>query len=196
MWTFENGSLASVAVEGAPAPGSGNGAVFDSFPHSPGGNDRGDIIFRANLRGSAVTSSNNTGIWARSPGTGNLPGLVARERSSAAQAPAGALFASFDSAVVSGSGQEAFTATLDTGGDVTASNDRGLWMRSTDGRFLLLLREGDALPLSADDIRIVSGIGLDSSSEFGAASFSGGASIKVTVTFTDGSSAILSCTAP
>jgi Bacterial Ig domain len=197
LWKYENGSVSLLALEGAPAPGSGSGAVFDSFPHSPAGNDRGDIIFRASLRGAgAVTSSNNSGMWARSPGTGNLVGLIARENETAPQTPAGAVFASFDSAVVSGSGQEAFTASLVTGGSVSASNDRGLWMRSTDGRFLLLLREGDALPLSDEDVRIVSAIALDSSSESGAASFGGDASIKVLVTFTDGSSAVMSCTAP
>jgi Bacterial Ig domain len=197
LWTFMNGSLSALALEGALAPGSGDGTVFDTFSRFPAGNDRGDIIFGANLCASgAVTSSNDSGIWARSPGTGNQIGLVARESFRAAQTPAGVVFASFDSAVVSGSGQEAFTASLAQGGSVSASNDRGLWMRSTDGRFLLLLREGDALPLSAEDVRIVSGIGLDGSSEFGAASFSGGASIKVTVTFTDSSSAVMSCTAP
>ena len=198
IWVLENGSISLIAREGFAATGAPRGAVFGTLPAALAGNDLGDIVFKASLRiASGVTSSNNDGIWARSPGTANVLTLIAREGSNAPQTPAGTVFTTFDTVVVSGGGQEAFTANLLAGpGGVSTSNDRGLWMRASSGQFLLLLREGDLLPITAGDIRTVSSIVLDKSSEFGAASFSSDVSIKVIVTFTNGTSAILSCKAP
>lgn len=77
IWVGAPGAVALVARAGNPAPGTPAGVVFS------GGmqnwlmlNDAGHIVFRANLAGPGVTSSNDAGIWA------GLPGalvLVARE---------------------------------------------------------------------------------------------------------------------
>jgi len=198
IWVLENGAVTLLAREGSPAPGAPLGAVFNLLPETLAGNDQGDLIFTATLReGPGITTSNNDGIWARSPATANALTLIASEGSPAPQTPAGVVFTAFDTAVVSGGGREAFTANLlDGNGGVTTANDRGLWMRSTTGQLALVLREGDTIAVSQTDIREVADITLDKSSETGAAGFSGGASINVIVNFTNGSSAILNCTAP
>ena len=198
IWILENGTVSLVAREGTAAPGAPSGAVFNVLPVTLTGNDRGDFIFKAALRtGGAITSSNSDGIWARSPATSNGLTLIAREGAQAPQTPAGAVFSTFDAAIVSGGGREAFTANLLAGkGGVTTANDRGLWMRSSAGQFELVLREGASIPVSATDIRTVANITLDKSSESGAAGFSDANSIKILVAFTNGSSAIMSYAAP
>ena len=198
IWVLENGTFTLLAREGSAAPGAPSGAVFHALPARLAGNDAGNVIFPALLRpGNGVDSSNDNGLWARSPATGEALALIAREGFPAPQTSPEALFASFGTAVVSGGGREVFTANLLVGlGGVTSANDWGLWMRATTGGINLVLREGDMVALSPTDLRRVADITLDDSSEASAASFSSGDSIKILVAFTDGSSAILSCDAP
>ncbi|MBE7508478.1 MAG: hypothetical protein HS101_19660 [Planctomycetia bacterium] len=77
IWVGVPGALAVAARAGNPAPGTPAGVVFS------GGmqnwlmlNDAGQIVFRANLAGPGVDSSNDAGIWAGAPGALQL---VARE---------------------------------------------------------------------------------------------------------------------
>ena len=198
VWLLENGAITLLAREGSAAPGAPSGAVFHALPARLAGNDAGDLLFPAVLRtGNGVDTSNDGGLWARSPSTGNALTLIAREGLQAPQAPTGAVFTTFGAALVSGGGREAFIGNLLEGkGSVTPENDRGLWMRATTGGINLVLREGDMVGLSSTDLRRVADITLDDSSEASAASFSSGNSIKILVAFTDGSSAILSYDAP
>ncbi len=198
IWALENGAVTLLAREGSAAPGAPLGAVYHSLPTRLAGNDSGNLIFPASLRaGNGVDASNDGGIWARSPATGDALTLIAREGLQAPQAPTDAVFTTFGTALVSGGGREAFIGNLLQGqGGVTTANDRGLWMRATTGGINLMLREGDMVAVSPTDLRRVADIILDASSEASAASFSSSNSIKIVVSFTDGSSAMLSCDAP
>ena len=198
IWVLENGAMALLAREGSTAPGAPSGAVYHALPARLAGNDAGDLFFTAVLRdGNGVDTSNDGGLWARSPATGNARTLIARQGFPATQTATEALFASFGTALVSGGGREVFTANLLVGqGGVTVANDRGLWMRAATGGINLVLREGDRVAVSPTDLRTVADFTLDGSSETSAASFSSGDSIKILAAFTDGSSAILSGDAP
>ncbi len=198
IWILEDGAVTLLAREGSAAPGAPSGAVYHALPARLAGNDAGDLIFPAILRaGNGVDTSNDGGLWARSPSTANALTLIAREGLQAPQTPTGAVFTTFGTALVSGGGREAFLGNLLQGqGGVTVANDRGLWMRATTGGINLVLREGDMVAVSPTDLRRVADITLDDSSEASAASFNSGDSIKILVVFTDGSSAILSCDAP
>lgn len=77
IWVGLPGALSLAARAGNAAPGTPAGVVFS------GGmqnwlmlNDAGQIVFRANLTGPGVDSSNDAGIWAGAPGALQL---VARE---------------------------------------------------------------------------------------------------------------------
>ncbi|HKQ48078.1 MAG TPA: choice-of-anchor tandem repeat NxxGxxAF-containing protein [Phycisphaerae bacterium] len=77
IWVGAPGAIAPAARAGNGAPGTPAGVVFS------GGmqnwlmlNDAGQIVFRANLTGPGVDSSNDAGIWAGAPGALQL---VARE---------------------------------------------------------------------------------------------------------------------
>jgi hypothetical protein len=77
IWAGPPGALSLVARAGNAAPGTPAGVVFS------GGmqnwlmlNDAGQVVFRANLTGPGVDSSNDAGIWAGAPG---LLQLIARE---------------------------------------------------------------------------------------------------------------------
>jgi hypothetical protein len=77
IWSGLPGALSLVARAGNAAPGTPAGVVFS------GGmqnwlmlNDAGQVVFRANLTGTGVTTANDAGIWAGAPGALQL---VARE---------------------------------------------------------------------------------------------------------------------
>jgi hypothetical protein len=129
-----------IARKGNQAPGTASGAVF-SFLGFPALNDAGQVAFYGELAtgGGGVSSFNDSGIWRDST-------LVAREGSEAAGTPPGAVFATFGNPAINAGGQVAFRGTLRVGeGDVTSSNDVGLWIVGTNGDALLVAREGDSL---------------------------------------------------
>lgn len=198
LWISENGTMALVAREGAQAPGVANGSVFAQVSEGAVVNDAGELVFRASLRtGGSVTTSNDAGIWASTEVTAGVPALVAREGRPAPGTPAGSVFSSFDVPLISPDGREAFTAALLLGsGGVTASTDRGLWVRNSLGELTLALREGDLLEFAPGDSRTVSGITLSGFPTAGRTAWDNQNHLLVLVTFTDGKSALLRYTLP
>ncbi len=119
-----------VAREGAAA-GAGAGVAYASF-FDPAVNDAGQVAFRATVRGTGVSASNDTGVWRNGA-------LIARE-GAAAGVGAGVVFASFLDPAIGGNGALAYRATL-RGTGVNSGNDTGIWRNATR-----LAREGDAAP--------------------------------------------------
>ena len=64
-----------VAREGDPAPGAGDGVVFENL-FAPSINNANEVLFAAVLSGTGVASDNKDGIWTGPPG--NLQ-LLARD---------------------------------------------------------------------------------------------------------------------
>ena len=115
IWVLENGTVTLAAREGSQAPGVAAGGLFDQITDPVTVSGDGGFTFRASLRnGGGVNSANNTGVWSRSPFTGNVLTIVARRGSTAPGAGTGT-FSAFDLPFVANDGSEAFTATLTTG---------------------------------------------------------------------------------
>jgi hypothetical protein len=115
-------------------------------------NNAGRITFRADLVGSGVNNTNNTGIW--SEGTGTLT-LIAREGSQAPGTPNGVQFTFFFYApVINAAGQTAFHAGL-KGSGVDSTNNAGIWSEGS-GILALLAREGSQAPGTASGVNFYS----------------------------------------
>ena len=140
IWSEGSGSLALVAREGDPAPGTSSGVNYNVI-NAPVLNGAGQTAFLANLTGSGVTPANVVGIW--SEGSGSLA-LVARASDAAPGTPGGVNYSGFFSPVLNGAGQTAFVAFL-TGSGVTSANNSGIWSEGS-GSLTLVARMGDPAP--------------------------------------------------
>ncbi len=106
LWVASGSSLAILARQGDPAPGTA--ASFDtlgpySYPTNTVLSDSGLAIFESTLTGPGISSSNNHGIWAGRPGDVHL---VARTGDPAPGFPAGSTYTAF----AIGIGQSQFAA--------------------------------------------------------------------------------------
>ncbi len=133
-----------IARTSQAAPGIG-GATFSSFLDPVGGGGFGDgkAAFIATVRGSGVTSADNTGIWLG----GRTPlRLIAREGAQPPGAPAGAKWKAFTSLAMPRSIGPIFTATLQQGvGGISSADDTALYGVGSDATLFELLREGQTL---------------------------------------------------
>ncbi len=150
IWSEGSGSLALVARGGDHAPGTASGVNFGQFDFdSPALNNRGETAFEAQIIGSGVDSTNDTGIW--SEGSGSLA-LVAREGEHAPGTSSGVNFGNTpdsQSPVLNDAGQTAFYTTL-IGSGVNSTNDAGIWSEGS-GSLALVAREGDHAPGTSGD---------------------------------------------
>lgn len=146
IWVGSAGTLAIASRAGTQAPGTDPGVTFITYV-PPDINNAGQVAFAAGLTiGGSVDASNDSGIWVIGPDRSEL---VAREGFQAPDAPAGVVFADFQSPVairpaMNGTNHVAFVAPL-MGTGVDASNDHGLWSEG-GGPLELLAREGDPAP--------------------------------------------------
>jgi len=131
--------------ENQAAPGA-SGGVFHQFTElvmGAGNATSGEyeFAFLADLRGTGVNSTNDSGLWAKSNTSGLV--LLAREGGTPPGVPSVAQYQTFTELALPSKGQPIFTATLRIGlGGVTSSNDTGLWMTRSDSVVALALREG------------------------------------------------------
>jgi hypothetical protein len=135
LYSFGDGAPQLIALEGAPAPGTGaNFLIPTENADELGINNAGEIAFLAYLDDStsAVFAPDGAGgqrVLARSddpaPGT------------------AGAVFASPDDLALGGDGSMVIDADLEVGiGGTTTATDSGLWGTAGDGPLQLIAREG------------------------------------------------------
>ncbi|MDP9175007.1 MAG: hypothetical protein M3O30_14265 [Planctomycetota bacterium] len=130
---------------GSSAPGVPQG-LFASFSTtvSPTINNAGGEAFLAQLQDGVggVTASNDQGIWA-SDLSGNVQ-LVARVGSAAPGTDGN--FATVGQPQITSTGKTVFQATLTDGGDVSSTNDKGIWSYDGNGTITLIARTGSAAP--------------------------------------------------
>ena len=149
---FAGGGAATldlIAQKGDDAPGIASGK-FASFK-SPVINSNNDVAFLAKAKGPGLNSTNNSGIW-----FGDAAGisLVAQNGSPATDVPGG-LWATFTSLALPDNLGPAFTAKLKLGGDITKTNNFGLWAMDDLGVLCLMVRTGDSLPVVVGSPRTV-----------------------------------------
>ncbi len=144
IWTETTGSLSLLAREGAAAPGTEAGVVFDIGSTSPLINNLGNVVFQSFLRGTGISTSNKYGIWLADP-NGNV-NLVARSGSPVPPSGGTMNWSGFgsESMLLGGSGAVVFSSSL-SGSSVTASNNTAAWAFN-EGEFHSILREGDPAP--------------------------------------------------
>lgn len=127
----------AIALQGQPAPKGGSYRAQNTFLGPIRLNDRGEVAFTARLTGT--TSSN--GIFR---GDGNRTTTIALAATSAPGTTG--TFQSFDDIRLAIDGRVAFVATLAIGvGGVDASNNRGIWMGTSDEDLQLVVRTGDVI---------------------------------------------------
>lgn len=76
IWSDVGGDLELVVRENDPAPGTGEGVLFDAIL-APTLNASGQMAFVTDLRGAGISAANNTAIWFKTPGESVQ--LIARE---------------------------------------------------------------------------------------------------------------------
>lgn len=128
VWRGSPGALALVARANDLAPGT-NGAMFSTFG-VVSMNAAGHVLFDAQLTGAGVTTANQSGLWAGTPGAISL---VARAGSSAPGMPAGTVFTSFINAYITENDRIVFFASDST-------NASGIWS-GTPGAISLVAHE-------------------------------------------------------
>ena len=99
LWAGSRPSLAvertqGIFLSGAQAPGLASGVKFSDFVY-PSINNSGQVTFAADLTGSAISSSNSSGVWF-APGS-NTASLLARQGDQVPGLAAGTRFAALSS---------------------------------------------------------------------------------------------------
>lgn len=142
---LEPGQLTLQLREDSPAPGTAAGIVFSDFSDLVLGGADYEFLVKAELRGTGVTVTNQSGLWAKHSDDGIV--LVARE-GSAAPGVAGGTFYKINQIALPGTAQPIFQATLTAGvGGVVSTNDTGLWVINNSKNLVMAVREGDVLDI-------------------------------------------------
>lgn len=133
------GSPMLIARKGEPAPGI-NGARFSNFL-AENGTPTGQVVFRAMITGTGITSKNNQGIWQGTPGTLSF---IAATGLPAPGMAANVVWSRF--LQVCPQNNRMLIRALLRGPGITAANDEILYLRQEDNSYLVLYREGRELP--------------------------------------------------
>ena len=157
IWAGAPGTVALVAREGNPAPGTAPGVNFSHFAiatTTPTLNQGGQSAFEARLTGSGITTANDSGVWAGAPGS---LAKVFREGDVAPGAGTGTRFgdASLLPLAFNDRGDVVFFSVL-TGPSVTIENDNSLWFSDVTGNVSLIVRDGNSLEVAPGDTRVIS----------------------------------------
>ncbi len=146
LWVGVPGSLALVAREEFPAPGTSTNfglrsSLLNYFFNSFVFTDSGAVAFWAPL----LSGPSDAGIWFGPPGSLDA---VALTGDTAPGTTDGVKFAVLGSPAANASGQVAFTAQL-AGTGVTSANNQGLWS-GVPGSLMLVARSGSRAPDTSD----------------------------------------------
>jgi hypothetical protein len=127
----------AIALQGQPAPKGGSYRAQDTFLGPVSLNDRGEVAFTARLTGTTSSSGAFRG-----------DGIHTTTIALAATSAPGTTgtFQSFDDIRLAIDGRVAFVATLAIGvGGVNASNNRGIWIGTSDEDLELVVRTGEVI---------------------------------------------------
>lgn len=185
LWIEYNGTVAPVAIEGAPAPGAPSGSLFNAFDtdiadfsgvENPGYafNDAGDIAFIASVD-VPTTSGIQTfdGIWAGQPGNLQLIALQGQPTPAQGGQP---VFGNL------------FNLLLNDLGQVVFVSDNGLWLADPIQGLSLIAEAGDTIDVASGDTRTIFGVAPND--------FNNQGQLTANVLFTDNSTGIFLITVP
>ena len=149
-----------ITRSGNPAPGTP--AHFSTFAYLTAAGSH--LTFRATLTGSGVTSSNSTGIWAKSPGSPLR--LVMRQGDPAPEMPPGVVFGSGFSpspTAINARGQIVFSTSFSGVSTnefpATQSSVHAVYASEPDGQLRLLVRAGQQVQVANNDTRTIRRVG-------------------------------------
>jgi hypothetical protein len=141
--------------DGTPAPGTAAGVNFSNalgdVQAKPVINAAGKALFHYGLTGPGVTTANDLGLWAGTPG--NLAKVV-REGDPAPGLGAGATFTSISGGLnraINGAGQVAFEAFFNAPGGAGG----GLFAQDASGVIQLIARTGQSIQIAPGDVRTI-----------------------------------------
>ncbi|MEM6392184.1 MAG: choice-of-anchor tandem repeat NxxGxxAF-containing protein [Planctomycetota bacterium] len=146
----------TVVLTGDLAPVTTQGVNYSDLGF-PVLNESGQVAFRADLTGTGVDGTNDSGIFTARGPLGNA--LFVRAGDDAPGTPVGVGYSGFSTPVLNEAGQIAFFADL-TGSGINTNNDRGLFTSSGPAASSIVAQEGDPAPGTT------SGVGYSSLSNF------------------------------
>ena len=189
-----SGTFSAIAqTNSEDAPGMSAGVKFSKFSDPVVADDGSGVAFIATVKGSFITSGNNTGIWWKP--TGQPLKLVARTGTPDDSVPGGSSWKKFTSLALPGGGAgPLFTATIATGHGVTAASAFGLWGVDPMGITRSLLREEDGI--QNQPVRTLSVLQPVKASPGVTRNFNNTGSTLVRVTYTNGNQGIVEITVP
>lgn len=187
------GAWTTLAREGAVAPGTG-GAAFASFT-APIKSNAGYTYFMAKLKGTGVTTSNNTSLWISS---GSTPSLVLRTGEAAVDAAgniAQHTFASIKSFAVphTSNASPLFLATI-KGQAITSANNTALYAFDRYGFLRELLRTGRQIGTAK--IKSISVLKTVPGAASASRSFNSQNVVNTLITLSDGNHAVMQVRIP
>lgn len=169
--TDDSGNVNLIMLGGSRAPETPPGVVFSGISTNvPVMNSAGDVAFLATVAGPGVDFGNDTGIWS-TDGNGIL-NLVAREGDQAPDTLAGTVFDVVTQPVINAAGTVAFRGRL-RGPGITGANSTGIW--ATDGMSTasLIVRAGDAAPVTPAGVVFAQVLGIADINAAGEIAFDG-----------------------
>lgn len=187
------GAWSVIAREGAVANGTG-GALFASFT-PPVKTNSGQIFFMAKLKGTGVTTLNNTSLWSSAGGS---PTLVLRTGSAAVNAAGDVMphtFASIRSFAVphNATGKPLILATV-RGTGITTANNTALYSIDGLGYLREMVRTGRQL--GSAKIKTIAPFKAMPGAIGASRSFNSQGVINTQVTLTDGSHGVMQTRVP
>jgi hypothetical protein len=154
IWYLTTGAPTRLMRDGTQAPGEAAGVNFSNalgeVNAAPVINGAGKVLFHYGLTGPGVTTANDLGLWAGTPG--NLTKVV-REGDPAPGLGAGATFTSILSSgrAINAAGQVAFYAFFNAPGGAGA----GLFAQNSAGVIQLIARTGQTIQIAPGDVRTI-----------------------------------------
>ena len=154
IFYLTTGAPTRLMRDGTQAPGTAAGVNFSNalgeVDAKPVINAAGKVLFQYGLTGPGVTTANDIGLWAGTPG--NLAKVV-REGDPAPGLGAGATFSAILSSgrAINGAGQVAFYAFYNAPGGAGA----GLFAQDAAGVIQLIARTGQSIQIAPGDVRTI-----------------------------------------
>jgi len=183
IWTGIPGEIETVAREGEDAPDI-DGAVFSRLEGRVALAGAGAVAFAAHVTGDEVTTQDNSGIWAGTPGSLSL---LVREGDGVPGSP-DLTFGTFSTPSMTDSGYVAFTAQLRSEGDELVPNF-GLFLVSPSGSLSTVALEGDLFAVGNED-KTITDLSFDSRDD-GRASLGEDGTVLFKLYFEDRSQALV-----
>lgn len=161
----------TIAIDQNPAPGLGDGSIFDSF-QVPVSSAVDAVVFEARLR--LPDGSTSSSLWRKLVDEAE-PRLLAREGEQAPGMNEGVSFRSFGGPLVNSLGQVIFPASLNHGGGIDTRNDFAWFLSEPNRELKRIIGEGDSFEFGEAGVLPIVEIGASDFNEAGEIAFTLGA---------------------